>query len=387
MTIPYPSPERPKNRQSISRVAALLVLLFHPLPLTAAPLDEFLTAMPGHEPMHGEVEAGYDVMNETVDLFGVRDEYLDPRGDSIGDYSGYHLRGGLALTRRLWVDGGLWRRSVKTPYDKGENYTWQVGAQYQATINSGWLPAVALRVSAWGDSADQVLKGSPTPFMGTGQRALNIRVEDPSDQQIQGDIIATWRLTPKTTLSTFLGLGHSEVEVDELFADLFTAGCEYKITPYSAAANGVPGIEATLVNSGSSNCNVQNFTYTNPARPIPEGLYVNYDADYYQLGAMLKWFNDDWRLKLGYRYQKWDRGELDEAVEKYQHADKTAYDSNHHITGEVGYKVTERVGIYFRPQYMTNQFVGEVPFSYNLYSSHKFKREYGFLTFGLTGGF
>ena len=90
----------------------------------SAPLDEFLTAMPGYKPMHGEAEIGLGVMNRTVDLFGVRKGYLNAKQDFIcaGDYKDYHLRGGLALTRRLWVDGGLWKRSVKTQYDEGENH-------------------------------------------------------------------------------------------------------------------------------------------------------------------------------------------------------------------------------------------------------------------------
>ena len=369
--------------RNLARTAALFVLASWPTLTTAAPLDELLVALPGHAPYHGEIEVGYDVMNGTVDLFNVREGSLDARGEQIGNYSGAHIRGRLALTRRLGIDASLWKRGVKTPFDKGESMAWQGALQYQATVNLGWLPAVALRISGWGDSTDQVLKGSETNLFNQANRLMNtrkMRVEDPKDLQFQGDVIGSWTIDEHTLISLFLGMGKSKVDFGGAFAETETfPGCEYEMSSTGT------GFQGTLVHA-NGDCPVTAFN--NNAIPIPDGLYIRYDATYFQLGGNVQWFNNAWRYRIGYRYQKWDRGELDDAIRLYQHtADKTVYDTNHHLTAEVGYKILDQTGIFLRSQVMQHQFVGDVPFSYNLFSSHKFKGRYGFLTFGLVQGF
>lgn len=360
----------------------LLVLASWPSITTAAPMDEFLTALPGHKPGHGEVEIGYDVMNSTVDILNIRKGSLDARGESIGNYSGGHIRADLALTKRLHADATLWKRGLKTPFDAGESIAWQGALQYQATVNLDWLPAIALRLSGWGDSADQVLKNSPTRLFDQQTdwfTARKMRVTDPKDLQFQGDIIGSWTLAENTLFSLFLSRGKSQVDFGGAFAEPAKfQGCEYEISGTGT------GFQGSLVNA-TDNCPITSFSSSDI--PIPDGLHIRYDSSYIQLGGSLQWFNEKWRSRIGYRFQKWDRGELDDAVRLYQHADKIVYDTNHHLTAEVGYKVLDKTGIFIRSQVTQHQFVGDVPFSYNLFSSHKFKGRYGFLTFGIVQGF
>ncbi|MBF0150713.1 MAG: hypothetical protein HQL84_11770 [Magnetococcales bacterium] len=358
--------------------------------VVAAPLDELLSVQQETRPFHGEVEAGWDGMNEYLDVFGVREE--DPRGKNIGDYSGQHLRGGLALDRRLWSDGSFWQRTVKTPFDRGDNKTYQAGIQYQVTDNRDKIPAISLRISGWGNSSSEAIKGSPTPVYGTGFMTDSIAIKKPSDRQFQGDIIGSWALTPSTSISLFASQGISEVKVGDIFASF--GDCNYKIErvlqPDEVNGGWDSAVNGKAVDVNNPNCGITSFTIPMSAYNAPElppGMYVSYDASYYQLGGMTQWNNHDWRFRLGYRYQKWDRGELDDSIALLQHVDKTVYDTNHHITGEISYKLHPNVAAYARSQYMTNQFLGEVPYSYNLFSSHKFEKPYGFLSFGLSAGF
>lgn len=368
-------------RYTATTLANVLFLIW-PAWTTAAPLDEFMTALPGHAPWHGEVEVGLDIMNGTVDLLNVRQGHLDARGDTIGDYSGGHLRGRLALTKRLGVEAAVWKRAMKTPFDEGESLSWQGAMQYQATINIRGLPAVALRVSGWGDSTDEVLKGSATNLFNLNNSDANtrkMRVEDPQDTQFQGDIIGSWTLSSHSLFSTFVSMGVSSVDFGHAYAELqrYPEGCEYQL---SAAAS---KLHLRLVNSDTHRCVIKSMT-PNLNFPMPDGMYIRYDATYFQTGGNLQWFNETWRTRIGYRFQKWNRGELDEAVERYQHTpDKTVYDVNHHLTAEVAYRVRDKTGLFIRGQLMQHQFVGDVPFSYNLFSSHKFQGRYGFLTFGI----
>ena len=374
----------------------LSLLILWPVLAISAPMDEFLTAMPGHAPYHGELEVGYDVVNDAVDLFNVREGQLDARGDTIGNYSGAHIRGKLALSKRLGIDAALWKRGLKTPHDDGESIAWQAGGQYQATVNLAWLPAIALRFSSWGDSTDQVLKNSPTRLFDrdfTTTRA--IRVEDPEDLQFQGDIIGSWAIANHTLFSLFVSLGKSNIDVGRVIVklpeeityndatisipDSIPEECEFEITASSDSINLTP------FNDTAGVC--RRFSTQN-STGIPDDMYIRYSATYLQLGGSLQWFNDDWRARLGYRFQKLNRNQVDDAIPIYQHtSDKTVYDTNHHLTADLGYRILDKTGVFIRGHLLQHQFLGDVPFAYNLYSSHKFKNRYGFLTFGLVHGF
>lgn len=361
-----------------------------PCALQTAPLDEFLTATPGFAPLHGEGEVGVNMMNNQIDVLGIREGKTDPRNSAIGDYSGVHMRGGLALSRRLWLDGGALVRKITTPYDSGESVSLHGAAQFLVLQPLGWFPAMALRLSAWGDSASEAVKGSPSSITlgGTTVTADKVRVEQPWDEQVQLDLISTWHLTPSTRLSMFASYGKSSVYFDNLYvttisANGLTATGQFLLKQTNTS--GSTGIKGTCV----SDCGqVLDFTMPAPAdMQVPEGLNIGYDSDYYQVGGMYGWMSPQWRARLGYRYIKLNR-DVDQAVTDMG---KTVIDSNHFLTGEVGYKppfpLFEHAGLFVRGQVMMNQFVGEIPFSYNAFSSHKFDNRYGLITAGVTGGF
>ncbi|MBF0212591.1 MAG: hypothetical protein HQM00_03385 [Magnetococcales bacterium] len=369
---------------------ALLGGMTFPAFLKSAPLDEFLTANPGFDPWHGEGEVGLDMMNSAVDLFNVRGD-PDPRNSAIGDYRGVHLRGGLALTRRLWMDGGAWKRKVITPYDNGESMTLHGAAQFQVTHAFGVFPAVALRLSGWRDSASEAVKSSRSSVVIGGNTVTSeqIRVEEPRDEQMQVDLIQTWNPSQSTSLSMFVSYGKSSVDFDRVYASDLAAGGltatgQFQLTPYTFS-NGVQGISGVC----TSQCG-QMLDFKVPApngQSVPEGLNIGYESDYYQAGGMYSWLSPQWRARLGYRFVKWNR-DVDEAVSQMG---KAVIDTNHFVTGEVGYKPPfpwfEHAGLFLRGQVMMNQFVGEIPFSYNAFSAHKFDTRYGLVTMGVTGGF
>lgn len=356
----------------------------------AAPLDEFLSVQQETRPFHGEVETGWDGMNKNLDAFGVR-KTPSSGGSSVGDYSGYHVHGGMAWAERIWTDVTYNDHSVKTPYDNANNKMVQGGIQVKLLDNNDKIPAIALRFSGWGDSSGQIVKGSPTAIFGSDITTDSMVLQDPKDQQFQGDIIASWSVSKTTSVSLFVGMGTSKVTVGDVYASM--GGCNYKLTR-GLVPNEVNGgmnttINGQAVNPADPNCGVTSFSiplssYSLPE--LPEGMYISYSAKYYQVGGNVQWQDDSWRLRLGYRLQKWDRGPLDDSIATMS-VDKTVYDTNQSITGEVGYKLHPNVAAYTRAQYMTNQFLGEVPYSYNLFSSHKFSQPYGFMSFGVVAGF
>ncbi|MBF0341406.1 MAG: hypothetical protein HQL95_10665, partial [Magnetococcales bacterium] len=365
--------------------------------LRAAPLDEFLTADPGFDAWHGEGEVGVDMMNNKVDLFKMRGD-PDPRNGAIGDYRGAHLRGGLALTRRLWVDGGAWSRKIITPYDSGESTALHGAVQFQAVQSFGVFPSMALRLSGWRDSAPEAIKGSPSSISlgGTSVTAQRIRVDQPRDEQFQVDLINTWNLTSNTKLSMFASLGRSSVNFDNIYVSDLSAGGlsttgQFQLKPYTTA-EGSTGISGVCTSGdcrlSGSNTGVLRFAVPPPnGMNVPDGMNIAYDSTFLQVGGMYGWISPEWRARVGYRFVKWNR-DVDGAVADMG---KTVIDTNHFLTGEVGYKppipLFEHAGFFVRGQGMMNQFVGEIPFSYNAFSAQKFDHRYGLLTLGVTGGF
>ncbi|MBF0307918.1 MAG: hypothetical protein HQL56_00110 [Magnetococcales bacterium] len=341
-----------------------------------APLDEFLTAQHGYPPWHGEWEVGMDVMNGKLDLLNLRKKDQDFSGTTVGDYTGWHALGGIAVTRRLWVDGGVWDRSIMTPLDTAESVGWQVGAQYQFTVNVDNLPALALRWTRWGNSGQEVEKKSATTLRGI--TADKIAIKGPGDRQTQIDLLATWMRGENDSFSLFYGQGWSKVNYDKLLVTL-RGECVYDVdSPNPQQFKGF------LVSGDPDFCEVLSFDLHDEGGAFPgKGMGAAYDARYVHFGGMYQWLDDKWRTRLGMRFQKHDR-DVEDSVHRFG---RTTYDNNLTIVGDVGYKIFKESGLVFRIELMKNQFVGDIPFTYNTFSSNRFNRKYGFLTIAWVSGF
>lgn len=215
-----------------------------------------------------------------------------------------------------------------------------------------------------------------------------IRVEDPWDDQLQLDLINTWDLSQHASFSLFVSYGKSKVGFNNIYitdpsTDFFSAPGQFSIKRIENADS--IGIEAQCVNPCGS---WRRFSMTSPnGNNLSQGMNIGYDSHFYQAGGMYSWLGAEWRAKLGYRFIKLNR-DVDVAVAQMP---KKVIDSNHFLTMEVGYKppypLFEHIGFFVRPEFMTNQFIGDVPFTYNAFSAHKFDRKYGIVTVGVVGGF
>ena len=339
----------------------------------AAPMDAFLTANRPSVPGKTEIEISYDVVNDTLDVFNVRDS-SDYAGTKIGDYRGAHVLGGVAVTPRLWVDGGLWQRKIEYGSDDAKLNTWQVGAQYKLVEAEAYRPAMAIRASAWGNYADSLTKSSPTTQQGVTLNTVN--VNSPKDVQYQLDLIGTWPIGKNTELSAFIGGGRSRVSMSSLTATATRGGCLYNL---SFEENNVIGTLAQPCSGGADRISIPNSEY---------GIDVNreteYHASYLQAGLMAKWRYDRWQVRAGYQYQTLRRDNVDDIIES--RGGKT-YEENHILIGDIRYGLTQNLSLFLRGQYMSNQFVGEIPFAYNTFTAHRFNQHYGIVSTGLVFNF
>jgi hypothetical protein len=329
----------------------------------AAPLDALLTASPHNQAGEIQLELALDAVNSTLDVFGIRAKDPVYGGTTVGDYSGLHLRGGYGITDRLWVDASAWKRRISYRGDTEQITTWQTAAQYRLTNENRDGGQFAVRLGAWGDAAPVVNKSTPTAIQGITLQSVS--VDKPRDVQVQADLIGSWLINSHTQLSTFVGMGASRVSVGALTGKV--NGCNYNI------------VSTSLATTASLNSPCGGLVSATVYVPNAPQQWLSYNSRYYQAGGQLQWVRDKWQLSAGYQFQYLNRQQIDNAIE--QHGG-IAYKNNHTVIAELARSLGGGVIVFARGQAMSNQFVGELPFSYNSLSATKFGRLYGFATVG-----
>lgn len=336
-------------------------------PAVAAPLDAFLSANQSSTPGEVQIEAAYDLVNSTVDFLKMRENDANYSGTNAGDYHGAHVRAGVAITPRLWLDGALWERQIDYRSDLAKINTWQLAAQYKLLEGSGYQPSMALRLGAWGNYADELKKSSPTTVRGKTLNSVNVL--NPKDLQYQLDLIGTSKIADNTELSVFAGAGVSRVTVGSVNATTSLDGCNYNL------ALGPTNVVGSCTSDAGDH-----FTMPNNVYGININKEAQYNARYLQGGLMLKWQKDDWQVRGGYLYQTLSRNQIDDTIKS---RGGIRSQSNHILMGEIMYKMLRNTAIFVRGQYMTNQFTGEIPFAYNTLTASRFDKQYGILSTGL----
>lgn len=353
------------HRSRLLPAAAALVALAVSSSAAAAPLDALLTANHALNAGAGEVEVGYDTLTDSMRSSS------STSSSSVGDYKGEHVRGGVAITPRLWIDGTYWKRKIDYRSFDANIDSWQIAGQYKLLDAAGRVPALAIRFGGYGNNADALTKSANTTVAGT--KFTSATVTKPRDTQLQLDIIGTWTTSEHTAVSLFGGAGASRVKFDAVSATSRTSnGCEYNIA-FSQA-----GLEATLATPCTAKVVITRFS-----QPAGETVDVykeaQYKSNFAQLGVNGEWHSGNWRARLGYQFQAISRDDVDDIIEK---RGGTSYKHNHVLVTDVSYNVYKNVVLFARGQIMTNQFNGEIPMAYNSLTADKYNQKYGFLSVG-----
>ena len=345
-------------------------------PAHAAPLDALLSADKATTPGKVEIEAAYDLVNSKVDVFNVRDRDNDYAGTTVGDYHGAHIRAGVAVTPRLWLDGGFWQRKLEYRNDEAKLNSWQLAAQYKFLDGQALVPTLAGRIGAWGNYADTLNKTSPTTVSGVTLNSVS--VNNPSDRQFQADLIASWPVLQKGEVSAFIGGGTSRVQLDSVSGTATQNGCNYNL------AFGRTEVTGTLAQFCKAGVVVDRFTMSNSTLGINVYDEAEYRARFMHAGLSGKWLTGNWQFRAGYDYQRLNRDNVDDVISR---RGGKPVDNNHTFIGEIMYRVTDHVALFGRGQMMLRQFTGEIPFAYNTLTASRFDKKYGLVTAGVVISF
>ena len=369
------------------------------LPSSAAPLDALLTATPERS-VGGtaRVELAVDRLNRRLDLGGAA---TDSSGsgqvrNANGDYQGEQVSAAYRVGSGLWLSGSAWRRLVRSDADTYHYRGWRVSGLYRLadaaptagadSAAAAWAPAlatrpaVALRLSAWGNQAK--LTETTTPVRVTGAVLNTVTVTRPSDLQVQADLIATWRLSPAVDFSAALGAGRIHLAYAGLAATTTRNGCHYRL---SFNGNDIFGTLAQPCSAGADGGGViQQFYDSSGDYGVDVAHEIAWAGNFLQAGVNVGWRSGPWTLQGGYLFHTVRRDAVDAILAA---RGDPVHKTNQTVTLEAAYQLMAKVELFTRAELSSNLFFQDIPVTYNSSTSGNFGSRLSMFSLGLRAGF
>ena len=345
--------------------------------VNAAPLDTLLNAMPELAAANGQVELTVDRLARRVE------SSRTVNGDTVssaGDYRGSHLRVTGRVVDGLWLSGSLWQRELSDGRDHFNYRSGAVSAQYRfnaLATPGGKMPALALRLSAWGNRAASTTTTSPVQVPGA---VLNsVTVSTPSDRQLQADLIGTWLLTPALDVSAVLGGGSIRLAYGGLAATTTRNGCNYGL---AFSGNDIFG---TLAGPCSASGGViRQFLDRSGDYGVDVAREIAWHGRFVQTGLNAGWRSGPWALRGGYLFHAVQRDGVDAILAG---RGLPVYRHNHVVTLESSYQLTPWLGLLAQAQFSSSLFMNDIPVTYNSATSASFGSHTSVLSLGLRAAF
>jgi hypothetical protein len=381
--------------------AALLMLMLPTAAVQAAPLDTLLTATPERTVgSTAQFELAVDRLNRRLDFGGPA---ADASGagqtrNANGDYQGEQMVAAYRVTHQLWLSGSAWQRQVRSDADTYHYRGWRVSGLYRfadaaptgaadpAAAADSWSaaltarPALALRLSAWGNQAK--LTETTTPLRVTGAVLNTVTVIRPSDQQVQADLIATWRLSPAVDVSAAVGAGRIRLAYAGLAATTTRNGCNYRL---SFNGNDIFGTLAQPCSAGADGGGViQQFYDSSGDYGVDVANEIAWKGSFLQAGVNIAWHSGPWTLQGGYLFHAVRRDAVDAILAA---RGDPVHKTNQTVTLEAAYRVQAHVELFTRAELSSNLFFQDLPVTYNSSTSGNFGSRLSMFTLGLRAGF
>lgn len=352
-----------------------LVVWAMAMPAFAAPLDVFLSATPEQIAPRGYLEVGSDHMNESLDVFKVREDDPLIAGTQAGDYSAGYVSGAVKVAEGVWLSGSLGRSSVSSTSDTYNYNNWRVSGLYRIKEANGAMPALALRFSAWGNNANAT--ESTTAVVVPGARLNTVKITDPADQQLQADLVGTWALTPAQSVSAFISGGSTKLSYGSLSATTTRNGCDYNVA--------FTGNDIFLTRARPCTLPSADFYFDSSGEyGVDVASEIAWRGSFVQAGVNSLWQRGPWTVQMGYMFHVVKRRAVDDILKA---RGDTSYTHNHNITVQANYRLTPHLSIFGRGQITSNLFFNDIPVAYNSSTAERFGSKYSVFSVGLRASF
>lgn len=353
-------------------------------PARAAPLDALLTAAPERIAPKAYVELGIDRLNRALDFSTSADEDTGGINGAAtsaagkGNYRASQLLGSWQLMDGLWLTGGLAERQVSNAVDTFRYRSWQVSVQARVLQASGAMPAVALRLSGWGNRA--AVTEATTPVHVPGAILDTVTVTRPSDRSLQADVIGTWVLSPALDVSAALGLGTTRLAYGALSATTTRNGCPYQL---SFNGNDIFGnLAGPCADTGGGV--IRQFYDRSGDYGVDVAPEIAWHGRFVQAGFNASWRTGDWTLRGGYLLHVARRDGVDDILAR---RGDPVHKVNHVVAAEAALRLHPNLSVFGRAQISNKLFFNDLPVTYNTSTSGSFGSRYSLLTLGLRAGF
>jgi hypothetical protein len=347
-------------------------------PAAAAPLDGLLSATPEASAPLARVELGIDRLNRAINFSTSADPAEQSATITSGGYQGGNLQAAWRAGERLWLSGGLWQRRISNAADTFNYRSWQAAGQYRFNDAAGALPALAMRLSAWGNRASET--AATTPVHVPGAILNTVTVAAPRDQQLQADLLATWPLSSQLDISTLLSVGVSKLSYGALTATTTRNGCDYKL---SFTGNDIFG-ELASPCKGTGVGVIRQFFDSSGDYGVDVAKEIAWRSRFVQAGVNAQWHSGPWTVLGGYLLHAVKRQDVDDILAK---RGDPVHRHNHQFTLDASYRVHANWSPFARAQISSNLFLNDVPVTYNSSTSGSFGSRFSLFTIGLRGTF
>lgn len=348
-------------------------------PALAAPLDALLTATPEAMASRGQLELGLFRAVQAIDFSTTADDATQPPvSPTDGDYRGAYLRGELQLSEGLWLSGGLWQRRIASGPDTFRYTGWQLSGLYRFNTPAGAVPAIAMRLSGWGNQASAT--EITTPVHVPGAILNSVKVTEPGDQQLQADLIATWRVSPALDVTAHLGAGAIQLRYGALSATTTRNGCNYDL---AFNGNDIFGTLAAPCNDTGGGVITQ-FYDRSGDYGVDVAREIAWGGRFLQAGLNARWRSGRWSLAGGYLLHSVRRDDVDAILAR---RGNPVYRQNQRIVLEAAYLAHPSWSPFVRLQVSNHLFFDEIPVTYNASTSGSFGGGISVATVGLRAGF
>jgi hypothetical protein len=360
----------------LKKKQAIGLLFFVALaPIHAAPLDAFLTALPEQMGSQAYLEVGADHMNAQLDFFKIRDSDALAAGTQAGDYHGSHLAGGWRLTDKVWLSGSLLQRNLSGLSTTYSFDSWQLSGLYKLHEAAGKVPALAVRVSAWGNGANEIaatkicaapVVGNPTQCQ-TNALLDRVSIAKPTDKDLQVDLIGTWKPTQNVDINALASLGSTQLSFGGLSGMATIDGVSYQLSPVG---------------------NDILFTAADGSQRIVKNVYnpseLSWRGNFAQLGVSTTWYHGPWTVRGGYLLYTIQRQTIDDILKS---RGWSVVQQNKIVSLEAAYRLRPHMSVFARGQISSALIFNDMPVIYNAFSSDLVGGRYSIYTVGLRADF
>lgn len=340
----------------------------------AAPGDALLTALPERDAVRAVLSLQQEQLARPVESIRLQDNV--PVAAS-GRYRSQQLEGAVRLLDGLWLQAALGRRDIGDGVDDFRFDHWRLSGQYRLMDAAGARPAVALRLSGWGNQAGQTTTTSAVQVPGAVLDSVTI--EQPSDRQWQADLVATWPLGPRWDVSLGLGVGQTRLSYGALTATTIRGGCHYHL---AFTGNDIFGNLAQPCSASGGV--IRQFIDRSGDYGVDVASELAWQGRYAQALVNAAWRGGPWALKAGYTLQTIRRQAVDEILARRGRA---GHRNSQQLVLEAAYQITPQFSGFVRGRWSSTLFFSDLPVAYNSSTAGGLGSHYTVLALGVRAGF